>query len=139
MTTASIFSNWLIAAPMLLTLGIVLYGIRAFGWLKTLKVTNALLEEQNTALRCGNTDLKAHVDTITAQAAADNIKRDLRICSLEGQVDLLKTVPLQEISITMKEILLQLRESENTLAENTASALAARDLVKDVLAHHEAK
>lgn len=137
MPTPSV-ANWLVAIPMLLTLGIVLYGIRAFGWLKTLKITNGLLVDQNEALRTGNTDLLAHNALLLEQNKCDNRERDARIDTLVERVHVLETVPLQEISATLKEMLRQSQRVEAALGLSNASTLAGRQLVADKLVEHDA-
>jgi chemotaxis protein histidine kinase CheA len=137
MPNASVTANWLTAAPWILVAVIAIIGVFYFGWMKSLKITICVTEDQNKALKAYNDELVASAERARKQADADNKTRDQRICSLEGQVLVLKTVPLQEIATTMKEILKQLLDSEATLVRNTAVVTADRADVKDTLASHD--
>lgn len=149
MTTWTV-ANSLQAAPLVLILVIVFLGARKFAWLKTLKETNDTLTAANTALRDYNADLLERHAEAQRQAECDNRARDLRISGLEGQVEVLKTVPLQEIALTLKElailqkdltitnasILATLVESSKRLKLDTEAAAVAVQGVKEEVASH---
>jgi uncharacterized protein HemX len=68
-------------------------GGLAMGWFKILKQTNELLREQNEELRNDNKEWsKKH---------AENEKA---IANLQGQLDVLKDIPLQNIATSLESI-----------------------------------
>ena len=72
---------------------LVLIGAGVAGWFKILKETNCLLKEQNSELRCQYEEFRAKYLETARQVA-----------SLQGQIDILKSIPLQSISRTLEEI-----------------------------------
>lgn len=68
-------------------------GIIGSSWLKILKETNALLKEQNDELKADNKEWqKKHVENERA------------IANLQGQLDTLKDIPLQQIAASLESI-----------------------------------
>ncbi len=114
----------------------VLLGGAFFGWFKIVKETNNLLREQNAELKIANKDLEGKHRESLAQLA-----------SMQGQIDILKSIPLvnidttlkqiadinQQLAISNKEILSTLKQSATILAHNTAKASAAVKHVKEDL------
>ena len=68
-------------------------GIVGFGWIKILKETNELLKAQNEELRVANRELDLQHD-VNSKA----------IASLQGQIDVLKSIPLVNIDATLKQL-----------------------------------
>lgn len=115
---------------------VVLGGIFGGGWLKIIKETNVLLKEQNEELKVANKDLTEKHDQALKQLA-----------QLQGQVDVLKSVPLTNIDTTLKsiaefnksladsnnKILHRLEKSAVVLAENTKREVKAVKMVKEDL------
>lgn len=111
----------------------VVVGILFFGWFKIVKETNALLREQNNELKIANKEL--------LDKHAENVAK---LGSLQGQIDVLKSIPLVNIDTTLKEIskfnqslaesnqkiLTSLEHSASILAENTAKAADKVEHVK---------
>ena len=120
----------------------VLFGVGVFGsgWLRIIKETNALLREQNNELKIANKELLTKHNENLAQLA-----------SLQGQIDVLKSIPLVNIDSTLKEIskfnktlaesnqqiLNSLERSAAVLAENTKNAATAVKEVKSDLKDHQ--
>jgi len=65
-------------------------GVFAFGWFKILKETNQLLKEQNTELKNDN---KQWQDKHEVNVRA--------ISKMQGQIDVLQNIPLDEIKVHM--------------------------------------
>jgi hypothetical protein len=152
------FGNALTALPYLLSLIILTWGTVKYVWFKTQKQTIDLLIEQNITLRAGNADLLAHNTALQAQNICDNQTRDLRIGKLEGQVEVLSTVPLERIARdtesnvavnrenaavnkaifeTLQEILRQSQRVEAALGLSDAATEASRQGVADRLLEHD--
>ena len=68
-------------------------GVGAAGWYKILKETNALLKEQNAELKAANKDLWDK-----------QVESQKLMASLQGQIDILKSIPLVNIDTTLKQI-----------------------------------
>lgn len=64
----------------------------AMGWFKILKETNALLKEQNVELKADNKEWQAK-----------HAQNEKAIAKMQGQLDMLKNIPLVEISKHMSE------------------------------------
>jgi hypothetical protein len=75
------------------TVFVVVGGIGFSGWLRILKETNKLLKEQNVELKSENDGWKSKHE--------ENIKA---LASMQGQIDVLKSIPLVNIDTTLKEI-----------------------------------
>lgn len=120
----------------LATIVFVVIGGMSFGWFRILKETNKLLKEQNNELKIANAELLLkHNEGIATLA------------SMQGQIDVLKSIPLVNIDITLKEIakfnklqsesnakiLATLEASAATLAKDTAHAADAAEEVKSDL------
>ena len=72
---------------------LVLLGGAFFGWFRIVKETNNLLRDQNDELKRSYKDLeKKHEQNVTLLA------------SLQGQIDILKSIPLVNIDTTLGEI-----------------------------------
>lgn len=94
---------------------LVIIGIGFFGWLKILKETNKLLKEQNAELKTAHASLSAKYD--------ESIKQN---ASMQGQIDVLKSIPLVNIDSTLKQISdfnKQTAEAVGTLAETNKHIL----------------
>lgn len=77
------------AAPIAL----VVIGVAFFGWYKILKETNRLLKEQNAELKIANKELlEKHGQSIA------------EISKMQGQIDVLKSIPLVNIDTTLQKI-----------------------------------
>lgn len=115
---------------------LVLLGGGFFGWFRIVKETNNLLREQNAELKIANKDLELkHQESLT------------QLSSMQGQIDILKSIPLVNIDTTLKQlatanrslaesnkqILETLQNSANLLAKNTAKTSEAVSHVKDDL------
>lgn len=115
-------------------------GIFFGSWLSILKGTNKLLREQNGVLQSLNKDL------------ADKFATSLQELScLEGQVQVLKLLPLKHIDASLKAlsasnralvtinsaILKVLGASAATLKTDTEHAVAAAESVRKTLADHD--
>lgn len=115
---------------------VVLIGGAFFGWFKIVKETNNLLKEQNAELKIANKDLESKHKENLAQLA-----------SMQGQIDVLKSIPLvnidstlkqiaeinQSLALSNKQILETLQSSAKTLEANTAKQSNAVSHVKDDL------
>jgi|ERR1039458_7751242 hypothetical protein len=115
-----------------LAVGII--GKRA-GWFKIISGTNALLREQNIELRNQNTELKNEVYALREQLTAKHAESVAAIASLQGQIDVLKTVPLEKIDSTLQEIKQVLLTSAVQLQKDTKTAADAVKQVKSDLEH----
>ena len=104
-----------IAAPIIFAV----LGVFFFGWLKILKETNALLRAQNEELKADNKEWQQK-----------HIENEKAISNLQGQIDIIKNIPLQSIDQTLKDIKANLLESSLTLTQDTASAARAVKKVK---------
>lgn len=107
----------------------IVIGGGCFGWFKLLSGTNDLLKEQNTELRAENKEWRTK-----------HSENEKAIANLQGQIDTLKTVPLQQISAgldaisqTNAKILETLEQSASTLARNTAQVGKAVEQVRSDL------
>ena len=70
-----------------------LLGIAFFGWFRIVKETNNLLRSQNDELKRAYKDLdKKHHQNVALLA------------SMQGQIDILKSIPLVNIDTTLQEI-----------------------------------
>lgn len=99
-------------------------GIFFYGWLKILEGTNRLLKEQNVELKTANKELTdKHNETLCALSA------------MQGQIDILKSIPLQSIDCTLSKILANLDLTAKTLALNTEVIAKAVEHVKEDLKH----
>ena len=113
-------------------------GVGAFGWYKILKETNVLLTTQNAELKLANKEL-----------LSQHHESSKTMSLMQGQIDILKSIPLGSIDETLREIskvnkglaesnkniLDTLRESAMILASNTAAASSAvRDVKSDLRA-----
>lgn len=108
-----------IAAPIIF----VVVGFAGAGWFKIQKETNALLREQNIELKEKNAKLES-----------EKLQFIKDLASMQGQIDVLKSIPLVNIDTTLKNIekfnrnlaetnkaiLLTLRGSAETAAEAQA-------------------
>lgn len=84
---------------------------KRFGWYELIGGTNKLLKEQNQELRNQNEYLKSEVEEITkkndqsrkewTQKHEENIKQ---LSQMQGQIDVLKSIPLVNIDSTLKKI-----------------------------------
>lgn len=113
-------------------------GIGFSGWLRILKETNKLLKEQNVELKSENDTWKAKHE--------ENVKA---IASMQGQIDVLKSIPLVNIDTTLKQIasfnkdlaesnaliLKSLQKSATSLSDSTRDTAAAVKQVKDDLSN----
>ena len=72
---------------------VIIVGVFARSWFKIQNQTNVLLKEQNVELREANKDLQCKNDTYLQQ-----------LSSLAGQVDMLKSIPLVNIDLTLKKL-----------------------------------
>lgn len=110
-----------IAAPIIF----VIAGVAFFGWFNIVKETNKLLREQNDELRKTNEEL-----------TKDKIQIVKEMAAMQGQIDVLKSIPLVNIDTTLKEIasfnksLAQSNKEILNQLKNTAK-IAAED--RDVL------
>lgn len=118
------------------TVFFILFGVFGSGWLRILKETNNLLKTQNDELKIANKEL---LDKHT-----ENIKT---LATMQGQIDVLKSIPLVNIDTTLKEIahfnkslalsnekiLHTLETSATILAEDTKAAARAVKEVKSDL------
>lgn len=103
-----------------------LVGILFYGWLKILQGTNTLLKEQNAELKAANKELgEKHQETLRALSA------------MQGQIDILKSIPLQSIDCTLSKILANLDLTAQTLALNTKVIADAVAHVKSDLADNK--
>ena len=120
---------------LLPTVLFVVVGVGAYGWLKILKETNSLLREQNVELKC------AHA------ALLDKYQENLQLlASLQGQVDTLRSIPLQSIDATLRSlaevntlILETLKKSALQLAIDTGAAALAVEQVQTHLDEYQRK
>jgi len=78
---------------LIVTAILAIVGIAGFGWVKILKETNSLLKDQNDELRIANKELQAQ--------HGENSKA---LASLQGQIDVLKSIPLVNIDTTLKQL-----------------------------------
>jgi predicted nuclease with TOPRIM domain len=96
-------------------------GVGAAGWYKILKETNALLKEQNAELKIANAELTEKHEENLAQ-----------LNSMQGQLDVLKSIPLVNIDTTLKQISTlnqSLAKSNSKILETLESS--ATLLIKD--------
>ena len=105
---------------------IVIIGTAFFGWNKIQKETNRLLREQNVELK----------DTVK-ELTAERLVNVGKLASLQGQIDVLKSIPLSSIDTTLKEmsntnskILETLQSSATALVKDTKAAAKAVEQVK---------
>lgn len=119
---------------------IAVVGIAFYSWMKILKETNALLKEQNAELKIANAELLSKHN--------ENI---LKLASMQGQIDTLKSIPLQELAAYRIKVDSELREIHNTnkrvldrleksaivLTKDTKDAALAVEQVKEHLAGTE--
>lgn len=68
-------------------------GGLAMGWFKILKETNKLLKEQNEELRNDNKEWQQK-----------HIQNEKAIANLQGQLDTIKDIPLQNIALSLESI-----------------------------------
>lgn len=122
--------------PLILSIAAVVVGGLCFGWFKIIKETNALLKEQNAELKIANAELLSKHNESLSQLA-----------SMQGQIDILKSIPLVNIDTTLQEIakftkavaegndliLRRLEISATALASNTQAAVTAAEEVKQDL------
>lgn len=125
------------------TLFFIVVGVGFFGWFKILKETNNLLKEQNAELKKSHQVLEDKYNESLKQAA-----------SMQGQIDILKSIPLVNIDTTLKqiadfnkqtseavkglagsnkEILQTLKSSAATLVKDTRAAASAAEDVRSEL------
>ena|SRR3990167_3152557 len=78
--------------PIISVIFIVIGGF-SFGWFKILRQTNELLKEQNIELKAENKEWKVKHD--------DNARA---ISDLQGQIKILKSIPLAEIASGLKAV-----------------------------------
>lgn len=130
--TKDIITYAQIAAPIIFTLA----GMAFFGWFKILKETNNLLRTQNEELKEANKDLQSKHD--------DSIRQ---LSSLQGQIDILKSIPLggidgslkailkfqESAAVSNEAILRNLEYSASLLALNTGAQVRAVEKVKEDL------
>lgn len=101
---------FIVGGSMVTFLTITVLGKR-WGWYELIGGTNKLLKEQNQELRNQNAYLKTEVDEITkkndqalkewTQKHEANIKQ---LSQMQGQIDVLKSIPLVNIDSTLKQI-----------------------------------
>jgi hypothetical protein len=76
-----------------ITIVVAMIGVFSFGWLNILKETNNLLRAQVEELKVANKELlEKHNDSIK------------QLSSMQGQLDVLKSIPLVNIDVTLQEI-----------------------------------
>ena len=75
------------------TLVFIVFGVFGYGWFRILKETNVLLKEQNEELKAANKDL--------TEKRLEDIGK---LASMQGQIDVLKSIPLVNIDSTFKQI-----------------------------------
>jgi septal ring factor EnvC (AmiA/AmiB activator) len=126
-------------ASIIFSVVLGLTGILLFGWMKLLKGTNKLLIDQNLELRALVVDMQGKID-VSAE----------KICSMQGQIDILKNVPLGNIDKSLACLLSEMKKSTvqnaqtlklmqgsaKTLAEHTAIIGSHVAEVRDELARH---
>jgi len=101
---------------------IVIIGTAFFGWNKIQKETNRLLREQNVELK----------DTVK-ELTAERLVNVGKLASLQGQIDVLKSIPLSSIDTTLKEM----SNTNSKILETLQSSATA--LVKDTKAAAQVK
>jgi hypothetical protein len=104
-------------APIV-TIGTVVIGVFFYGWLKIIKETNNLLKEQNTELKIANKELlEKHNENV------------VQLSSMQGQIDVLKSIPLVNIDATLKSI----ADFNQTLSKTNAKILERLELSAKIL------
>ena len=124
---------------------VIIGGIFGRGWLKIQNDTMTLIKGQNEELRNSNELFKAtHVEL---NKQINSLEK--KLCELEGMVHTLKSIPLVNIDVTLKEIakfnhgllltngkiLHQLQIDAKTLEHESATAAEAVLHVKQDLEH----
>lgn len=127
----TIFQETELAIAAFGMLGVGIIGKRA-GWFKIIGGTNALLREQNQELRNSNELKDKQISELTAQHeqdmkdfAASHLESQRAISKLEGQVNVLSTLQLNNIADTLNEMKELLKNSAVTLAQDTAATAKA--------------
>ena len=73
---------------------VILFGAFAQSWFKILNQTKDLIKDQNEELKENNKDLQGKNETYLTQ-----------LSSLQGQVDMLKSIPLVSIDDSLKKLM----------------------------------
>jgi hypothetical protein len=89
---------------------VIIVGQLAQSWFKIQNQTNALLKEQNNELREANKDLQCKNETYLQQ-----------LSGLQGQVDMLKSIPLVSIDDSLKKLM----ESSGVSADSIERLVAS--------------
>ena len=79
--------------PIVSAVVLSIIGVFFYGWIQILKQTNTLLKDQNTELKSSHADMTQKINEYTTQ-----------LSSLQGQIDVLKSIPLTSIDSTLKEL-----------------------------------
>lgn len=140
--------------PTTYQLALTLGGFAAFLWIgwragkskvdsaiadKTVKDLRDAIEARDIRLK--DADLRSAADGLKLKNQQiehdDKIKTMITdIATLQGQINIIKDIPLASIDITMKEILSTLKSSATLLAVDTKDAATAAAKVKTDLASH---
>ena len=121
---------------------IAFVGKRA-GWFKIIGGTNALLRDQNIELRNSNSLLREQIKQLTEQhktESAEWLERHTQSlkenAKIQGQIDVLKSIPLVNIDTTLKEIAkfnANLTEINTKILRQLQSTAAIAEEDRDVL------
>lgn len=79
---------------------VIIVGAGGFGWFRILKTTNNLLVEQNEELKKQNEALKEE----NKDWLKKHVENEKAIAKLEGQVNQLTKIPLDEISESLNNL-----------------------------------
>ena len=106
------------------TLVFIVFGVFGYGWFRILKETNVLLKEQNEELKAANKDL--------TEKRLEDIGK---LASMQGQIDVLKSIPLVNIDSTFKQI----AEFNKSLATSNKQILEELKKSAELLKKHQEK